>query len=46
MSAGLSCTTNTRRPSTKKLTKDQQIAALKDELRTAQEVISTVGQLP
>ena len=41
-SAGLSRTSNTRRPSNKKLTKDQQIAALRDELRAAQELISSV----
>lgn len=34
---------DSRRPSKKKLTKDQQIAALKDELRIAQELfISSV----
>ena len=36
-------TPNTRRPSSKKLTKDQQIAALKDELRAAQELMSSVS---
>ena len=40
LSAGLSHTPKSRRPSAKKLTKDQQIAALRDELRTAQELMS------
>jgi len=40
LSAGLSHTPNAHRPSAKKLTKDQQIAALKDELHTAQELMS------
>ena len=44
LSAGLSHTPNARRP--KKLTKDQQIAALRDELRTAQEIMSTVQVNP
>ena len=41
-SAGLSHIQNARRPPSKKPTKDQQIAALKDELRIAREVISNV----
>lgn len=47
-SAGLSHTTNARPPSTtsKKPTKDQQIAALKNELRAAQELISSVNYFP
>jgi hypothetical protein len=45
LSASLSRTPNTRRPSSKKLTKDQQIAALKDELRATQELISGVSPL-
>ena len=47
-SASLSCTSNTRRSSgtsTKKPTKDQQIAALKDELRAVRELISSVSPL-
>lgn len=41
--AGLRRTSDSHRPSTKKLTKDQQIAALRDELRVAQEAISSVS---
>ena len=41
-SAGLSRGPNARRLPNKKLTKDQQIAALKDELRVTQELISSV----
>ena len=44
-SAGLSRTVKTPLPSKKKLTKDQQIAALRDELRAAQDLISTVSPL-
>lgn len=42
-SAGLSRGSTTRRPLNKKLTKDQQIAALKDELRAVQEHMSSVS---
>jgi len=41
-SAGLSHAQSTRRPSNKKPTKDQQIEALKSELRAARELISSV----
>ena len=41
--AGLSRTVNTRRLPGKKPTKDQQIAALKEELRAAQELMSSVS---
>ena len=40
LSAGLSHVPKSHRPSAKKLTKDQQIAALRDELRTTQELMS------
>ena len=42
-SAGVSHTPKPRRPSTRKPTKDQQIAALQDELRAAQELIQNVS---
>ena len=45
LSAGLSRTPNTRRTPGKRLTKDQQIAALKEELRAAQELMSRVSPL-
>ena len=41
-SAGLSRASTVRRPAKKKLTKDQQIAALEDELRSTRELILTV----
>lgn len=41
-SAGLSRARNAGRPSNKKPTKDQQIATLRNELRAAQELISSV----
>ena len=47
-SAGLSRAPNTRRPSntsSKKQTKDQQIAALKDEIRDLRELILSVSQI-
>lgn len=40
-SAGLSRTSNTRRPSGKKLTKDQQIALLQDQLHTTQQLFES-----
>ena len=43
VSASLSHAVNPRRPPNKKLTKDQEIAALKDELRAAQELLSNVS---
>ena len=45
-STGLSRGPITRRPPNKKLTKDQQIAALKDKLRASQEIISSVTYFP
>jgi len=45
-SAGLSRGPIARRPPNKKLTKDQQIAALRDELRASQEIISSVTYFP
>ena len=43
--AGLSRTSKTPSTSSKKPTKDQQIAALKDELRAIRELVSIVSRL-
>ena len=39
--SGLACIAGARFPATKKLTKDQQIVALKEELRVTQELLAT-----